>query len=34
MRILIVTMHKGNNFGSALQAYSLFEVIKKWGIHL
>lgn len=31
MRILVVTMHKGNNFGSALQAYALSEVIKKIG---
>ena len=31
MKILIVTMHRGNNFGSALQVYALSEVIKSLG---
>lgn len=31
MRILIVTMHRGNNFGSALQVYALSETLKSLG---
>lgn len=31
MRILIVTMHRGNNFGSALQVYALSETLKNLG---
>lgn len=30
-KILIATMHKGHNYGSALQAYALSEVIKSLG---
>ena len=28
MKMLIITMHRGNNFGSALQVYALSEVVK------
>ncbi|MCM1138977.1 MAG: polysaccharide pyruvyl transferase family protein [Muribaculum sp.] len=31
MKVLIVTMHRGNNLGSALQAYALSEKIKTLG---
>lgn len=31
MKILITTMHRGNNIGSALQTYALSEAIKKSG---
>lgn len=31
MRVLIVTMHRGNNYGSALQVYALSEALKKLG---
>ena len=31
MKILIVTIHRGNNFGSALQAYALSEILKSFG---
>lgn len=31
MRILIVTMHRGNNYGSALQVYALSEALKTFG---
>lgn len=31
MKILIVTMHRGNNYGSALQVYALSEALKNLG---
>lgn len=32
-RILISTMHRGDNYGSALQVYALSEILKKNGHH-
>ena len=32
-RILISTMHRGDNYGSALQVYALSEILKKLGHH-
>lgn len=31
VKVLIVTMHRGNNYGSALQTYALFKKIKELG---